>query len=257
MDVHNIFEFWANFARSLSFAQFRMLKEEDIRYWSRYMTWPLVKAIMLSMGVHPEPEDQECTNKTAAKTMSKDFLSRLALAKKAYDNDDELLIIPKPRGIGFCKIFTEDIDVDTKSFIKWANEKFPDCPNDLFKETLAQYKSKYHQQSAKNKGTSAESVFTRVTEIAITELEAGCKCQHSELAVYLEHYKQGDGSAAFKVPKNTKTNQPSIIASQWPRHVLEATVIAFRQKNIPLRNEPKDEPRGRILCDRHRDWSPP
>lgn len=136
-----------------------------------------------------------------------------------------------------------------------AEREFENTCPELSQKVLASYKSTPHSSAGKQKGKAVEAVKKLIQEEAERQLDAGCKCQHSELAEYLKHMKRGDGNYAFPIPNNR--NKPSIKESRWFDHVLEATTAAFRAKNIPLRNESKTEKRGRALCEAHRDWTIP
>ncbi len=233
-------------------SSFELLSEEDILYWSRFKRWTMFKAIFLSMGRRPKSEKTAVVDHKTAKTLGKEFVTRLEMIKQAIA-DGELVTeqAPADSAIGYV----EDSEIDAKSFLLWAEKNFNSTCPVLSQKVLSNYKSTAHSVAGKQKGKVVEEIKSQIQEEAERQLEAGCKCQHSELAQYLQHMRRGGGRLAFPLPENR--NKTRIKPERWFEHVLEATTAAFRTKQIPLRNEPKTEQRGRALCEAHRNWTPP
>ena len=231
---------------------FEALSENDIEYWARFRRWTVFNAIFLSMGRSPRAQKKDVPDPEAANAFSKEFVDRLEAIKQAIADGE---LVPEQTPADSAIGYVEDSEVDTKKFLLWAERKFENTCPELSQKVLASYKSTPHSSAGKQKGKKVDAVKKRIQVEAERQLDAGCKCQHSELAEYLKHMRRGDGSYAFPIPENR--NKPSIKDARWLDHVLEATTAAFRAKNIPLRNESKTEPRGRALCEAHRDWTIP
>lgn len=230
---------------------FKRLSENDISYWSRFQRWTVFKAIFLSMGHSPRGEGG-VADPEAANAFSNEFVTRLEMIKQAIA-DGELVTeeAPADSAIGYVS----DLEIDAKSFLLWAEKNFNSTCPVLSQKVLSNYKSTAHSVAGKQKGKVVEEIKSKIQEEAERLLEEGCKCQHSELAQYLQHMRRGGGRLAFPIPENR--NKTRIKPERWFEHVLEATTAAFRTKQIPLRNEPKTEQRGRALCEAHRNWTPP
>lgn len=252
------YELWNNY----QFRQEDGLTEDEISYWSMFHRWPLVIAVYLSMGQIPYKRSQSGKLLEAGKQPTdtdkinqlEDFKKRFVLAKRAAENG-ELVVekIPDTRSMGHP--YVEKL-VPVGNFIKWARANYETNYKPLFDVALRLYKDPGHVASGDFKGKTTAEVKELITKKAEAELDAGCKCHHSQLAEFLTHIKRNNGSLQFKIPINKK-GKKSIKIERWPIHVLEATKIAFRNKGVPIRTDRKDALRGRVLCDRHRDWAPP
>lgn len=225
---------------------FESLDQKCMAYWAGCSRWPLLAAIFLSMGLNPHARLKLSGKLSALPTPEEghitEFFSRIKLAHAACEDGSLVAdMVPAPRtGYGSP---TVDREVDAKSFISWARKNFSYNCEEIFELALTSHKSTAHAESGSKKGKQADEVKKKITEMAIAELNSGCKCHHSELAEYLYKLRNANGEPAFKLP--------GIKETRWLDHFIEATTVAFREKGIPLRNEVKIEPRGRKLCARH------
>lgn len=232
-------------------SSFELLSEEDILYWSRFKRWTVFKAVFLSMGRRSSSEATAVVDQETAKSLGEEFVTRLEMIKQAIACGDLETELTQSDA---ANEYLEDYEVDAKAFLLWAEKRFNSTCPALSQKVIANYKSTAHSAAGKQKGKVVEEIKRQIQEEAERQLEAGCKCQHSELAQYLLHMKCGGGSLAFPIP--VSRNKTSIKPERWFEHVLEATTKAFKAKQIPLRNEPKTEPRGRALCEDHCNWTP-
>ena len=257
MKIQDNFEVWVQ-SPFTQCAYLEDLDDKGIEYWSGYSRWPFLAAIYLSMGLNPDAKAKrsgkmkvsEPTN--AELERGKEFSDRIKIAYKACLQNK--LIVDKIPGHNEVTGQFVDREVDVETFIIWARKSFSANCEALYEQTLKSYVRISHSKLGGNKGNKADDVKLLITKKALQELEADCKCQHSELAEYLEYMKRRDGSLVFINP--TYKNKPSIKPKRWPDHVMEATAVAFKEMGIPLLTETKTEPRGRALCERHRNWKP-
>ena len=255
MTPYDRFKSWVGLTK-IDINLFPALTDEDIELWALTKNWPIIDAIFLSLGLRPFTKIENFLPSENGTSSCEELINRISLVNEAIEKGK--LLTEVTTNATFSEFQAYDRTVDVKVFIIWARANFKEVNCDLLFERAmeAEHKSNSHSISGTNKGKKAKSVKEKIQERAELELEVGCKCNHSQLAVYLLHLKRNGGSLEFPVPINKK-GKFSIKPECWLTHVRAATLMAFISKGIPHRNAPKDEPRGRVLCDLHRSWTPP
>lgn len=244
MEITDSFVFWVNVPISSSLC-LEPLSKTDFEYWAGRKRWPLLSAIYLSLGYNPHARHKNSGKLLKIKFPSKeqvsDFRDRLIKVDEACKNGslvyENVLEYNAEQG----QIIKRE--VDSKTFIAWAMNNFSENCESLFEMTLKTYKSD-HSISGSQKGKKADEVKKLITEAAIIELDAGCKCHNSELARYLMKLKDKNGKPKYILP--------GIMEDRYEAHFLKAVNIAFKEKDIPLRNKSKSAEtiRGKDLCKR-------